>query len=167
MTVKVDEVIGVAGFVAPGTYVDVVATVMRGGLEDESTSRIILQRVKVLASGTQIENKKDGSPVEVNTVTLEVEPEAAEILALASNAGKLQLVMRNSADDQQEENPAGVNIATVFPGSSRRNTAIPTRAPTRRPAGRVSRKVEEKPVVPPPEVIEVIRGDKRTMEAVQ
>lgn len=163
MTVKVDEVIGVAGFVAPGTYVDVVATVMRGGFEDESTSRIILQRVKVLASGTQIENKKDGSPVEVNTVTLEVEPEQAEILALASNAGKLQLVMRNSADEQQEENPAGVNITTVFPGASR----IPTSAPTRRPAGRVSRKVDDKPVAPPPEVIEVIRGDKRTMETVQ
>lgn len=167
MTVKVDEVIGVAGFVAPGTYVDVVATVMRHGLQDESTSRIILQRVKVLASGTQIENKKDGNPVEVNTVTLEVKPEEAEVLALASNAGKLQLVMRNSADEQREENPTGVTITALFPGFRPMSSIPPPRTPTRPAARQPIRRDDDKPVAPAPALIEVIRGDKRTTEVVQ
>lgn len=115
MTVKVDEVIGVAGFVAPGTYVDVVATIMRTGMEGDSASRIILQNVKVLASGKQIESGKDGGPVEVRTVTLQVTPEQAEALALASTAGRLQLVMRNTVDEKLVETK-GVDTVALFQG---------------------------------------------------
>jgi len=168
MTVKVDEVIGVAGFVAPGAYVDVVATVVRTGIEDESTSRIILQKVKVLASGKQIENGKDGGAVEVRTVTLLVTPEQAEALALASTAGKLQLVMRNTVDEN-EVNTTGVDTAALFngfiQGSARAVSGRPvTPAADAARAKPVARKEGAKEVVPKPAgaTVELIQGGQRT-----
>jgi len=163
MTVKVDEVIGVAGFVLPGTYVDVVVTVMRSGFGEESTARIVLQNVKVLASGEQIENKKDGSPVKVTTVTLQVGPEQAEKLALASNAGKLQLVMRGGADREAGETE-GVTISELLEGTTQSSAPrTQSNSPgTQRPP--VARNGPPKaPVAPlPPETVEIILGTQRS-----
>lgn len=156
MTVKVDEVIGVAGFVAPGTYVDVVATATPS--LGESTSRIILQNVKVLASGKQIENGRDGGPVEVKTVTLQVTPEQAEALALASTAGRLQLVMRSSVD-QNEVPTDGVDTAELFGKRIGRGVVRRSRGAGRRR----SKPKAEKPAPPPPSAtVELIRGTQRT-----
>lgn len=170
MTVKVDEVIGVAGFVSPGAYVDVVATVMGSGIENDSTSRIILQQVKVLASGKQIENGKEGGPVEVKTVTLQVTPEQAEALALASTAGKLQLVMRNSVDEN-EVKTTGVNTAALFQGLVRgagrrpgmsRPGAEATEPSKSKPVARKKEPTKEVAPGPPPKTVELIQGEKRT-----
>lgn len=156
MTVKVDEVIGVAGFVTPNTYVDVIATITRNTL-GESTSRIILQHVKVLASGKQIENQKDGAAVEVKTVTLQVMPEQAEALALASNAGKLQLVMRSSIDEEEVET-VGVDAGSLFHDqTARRRGRVGggAAAAPKKPAGVA-------PPPPPSATVELIQGAERT-----
>lgn len=160
MTVKVDEVIGVAGFITPGTYVDIVTTVTQTGMESESTSRIILQSVKVLASGKRIEHRQDGEATEVNTVTLQVTPDQAEVLALASNAGKLQLVMRNTVDQDQIQT-AGVDTPALFGGDFIRRGRIGVGAAQAEP--RPAKQQASKPAPPPPPqaVVEVIRGSER------
>lgn len=166
MTVKVDEVIGVAGFVAPGTYVDVVATVVEGTGQN-AISRVILQNVKVLASGQRMETQKDGQAIEVKTVTLQVTPEEAEILALASNAGKLQLVMRNTVD-RETVHTTGADESELFRGKGAR----PETALARSNSDARGRTVSKKPkaeTVPSPQasstgvIVELIRGSERTM----
>ena len=165
MTVKVDEVIGVAGFVAPGTYVDVVATVVEGAGQ-EAVSRVILQNVKVLASGQRMETQKDGQAIEVKTVTLQVTPEEAEILALASNAGKLQLVMRNTVDRETVQT-SGVDESALFRGRVARAEATAQTATGGAPAAARSARRKTEPA-PSPEalsksaVVELIRGSERT-----
>ncbi len=98
VSVRVDEASGVAGFIAPETYVDVIA-IMQPQLEGaKEVSKVILQRIKVLAGGQNKETKSDGKASLVNTVTLEVTPEQAETLKLAETTGRLQLSIRNGID---------------------------------------------------------------------
>lgn len=101
VTVRVDDVVGVSGFVRPGSLVDVVAIIPpdKSKQRRKALEKIVLQNVKVLASGQTIDKPKNENGVErVTAVTLQVTAEQAEKLALASIEGKLQLVMRNSAD---------------------------------------------------------------------
>ena len=125
MTVKVDDVVGISGFIMPGTLVDVVVVIT----PEEPTngrgpiSKIVLQNIKVLANGQNIdkpENERDANSVKA--VTLQVTPEEAEKLALASSEGRLQLVMRNSID-QGDEETKGVNKQTLLGGD--RATPVP------------------------------------------
>jgi pilus assembly protein CpaB len=94
MAVKVDEVVGVAGFVKPGDHVDVMATVRQG--PQQQVTKTVLENVLVLASGGDLSRKgKDEDPVQAKVVTLEVTPEEAEKLALATTEGNLRLALRN------------------------------------------------------------------------
>ena len=97
MSVKVDDVIGVAGFIKPGDRVDVMVTIEpEGGKQANMMSKMILENVKVLATGTQMERKgKDEEPKPVQVITVEVDVEEAEKLALASTQGRLRLALRN------------------------------------------------------------------------
>lgn len=105
VTVAVNEVAGVAGFITPGCKVDVMLTTPKpgGGSNPENISKIILQNVPVLASGQGTE-QKEGKPVLVQTVTLDLSPADAEILIVGggvnagSNKGALQLLLRNAVD---------------------------------------------------------------------
>ncbi len=98
VSVRVDEASSVAGFVAPGAYVDVIA-IMQPQLDGaKQVSKVILQKVRVLAGGQKTQTTNDGKPVLVNTVTLEVTPNQAEKLKLAESEGRLQLSIRNSTD---------------------------------------------------------------------
>jgi len=111
MTVKVDEVVGISGFIMPGTLVDVVVTIDPGGqgISGNPISKIVLQNIKVLANGQNIDKpKSDREADAVRAVTLQVTPDQAERLALASTEGKLQLVMRNSVD-QDDTKTNGVD----------------------------------------------------------
>ncbi|HZB47045.1 MAG TPA: Flp pilus assembly protein CpaB, partial [Pyrinomonadaceae bacterium] len=100
MTVKVDDVIGVAGFLRPGAMCDVLTVIEQGEAGKRNPiSKIVLQNVKVLASGQNIDKPKDQREAEqVKAVTLQVTPDQAEKLALASTEGKLRLVLRNGID---------------------------------------------------------------------
>lgn len=119
MTVKVDEVVGVSGFIKPGTLVDVVVVTTppkEDSAQRDRVSKIVLQNIKVLASGQNLDRPKDEREAEkVRSVTLQVTPEQAEKLALAATEGKLQLVMRNSIDQGDEQTP-GANKTTLLSG---------------------------------------------------
>lgn len=120
MTVKVDDVVGVAGFARPGALVDVVVVIQPAGERQNNEgpiSKIVLQNIKVLASGQSIDQPKqdDREAASVKAVTLQVTPEQTEKLALASSEGKLQLVMRNSVD-QGDEQTQGVDKRMLLGG---------------------------------------------------
>jgi len=115
MTVGVDQVAGIAGFINPGNMVDVVLTATPPGGK-LTVSKIVLQNVPILAIG-QIVDQKEGKPVVVPTVTMDVSPEDAEKLAIASNQGKLQLVLRRFGDKEPAKT-AGATITKVFSGAS-------------------------------------------------
>ena len=118
MTVKVDDVVGVSGFIMPGTLVDIVVTINPpdNSSRREKVSKIVLQNIKVLASGQNIDKPRNERENErVKAVTLQVTPEQAEKLALAASEGRLQLVMRNSVDQGDEVTP-GANKNTLLAG---------------------------------------------------
>ena len=100
MSVRVDEVVGISGFIMPGVLVDVVVMIEPAGeSQRERVSKIVLQNIKVLAGGANLDKPKNEQEVErVMNVTLQVTPEQAENLAVAASEGKLQLVMRNSVN---------------------------------------------------------------------
>jgi pilus assembly protein CpaB len=169
MTVKVDDVVGVSGFILPGTLVDVVVVIEppENSSQKEKISKIVLQNIKVLASGQNIDKpKNEKETARVRAVTLQVTPEQAEKLALASSEGTLQLVMRNSVDQGDEATP-GANKSSLLSGERAQPVAEPSNtkpAPAPRPRVRVintAAKVRTPP--PPPErpSIEVIEGAKK------
>src|SRR6266581_4007767 len=101
MAVKVDEVVGVAGFIKPSDHVDVMVTMNHPGSTEKLFTKLLLENVLVLATGSDIEKKgKDDKPSPVSVITLEVTPEEAEKLALATTEGKLRLSLRNPQNSQ-------------------------------------------------------------------
>ena len=180
MTVKVDDVVGISGFIMPGTLVDIVVTIIPpdNSKGRERVSKIVLQNIKVLVSGQNIDKPKNEKETErVRAVTLQVTPEQAEKLALASSEGRLQLVMRNSVDQSDEQTP-GANKATLLAGEKALPIPEPglgpkeekTRTTTtvmRRPKTRIVPVANPAPAssaqAPPPPrpTIEVIKGAKK------
>jgi pilus assembly protein CpaB len=170
VSVRVNEVIGVAGYVLPGTRVDVVATASPNDTRADTTSKLILSNVQVITAGTRMEQDQEkGKPVQVTVVTLLVNPEQSERLALASTEGKIQLALRNPLDQTAPETP-GVKTAALVgsvralapasktsSGSTRRSRAVAS-------AGPVTQTV---PMSEPLPTVEVIRGDKRSHEVIK
>jgi pilus assembly protein CpaB len=118
----VNEVIGVAGYVLPGTRVDVLATASPSEQRGDMTTKVVLTNVQVLAAGTKMEQDGDqGKPMAVSVVTLLVDPEQAERLTLASTEGKIQLALRNPLDKTAPDTP-GIRPATLL-GSPARQAA--------------------------------------------
>lgn len=163
VSVRVNEVIGVAGYVLPGTRVDVVATANATEHRGDMTSKVVLTNVQVLAAGTKMEQDTEkGKPMPVSVVTLLVDPEQSERLTLASTEGKIQLALRNPLDQTSPVTPgirpAGLLGATVKPAAPAGHSARPTRpAPVT-----VAVAAPE-----PPQTVEIIRGDKRAEEVVR
>ena len=106
--VRVDEVVGVAGFVIPGMRVDVLVSgnPPGEGANEGVVTETILQNIQVLSAGTDIQRDQEGKPLQVQVVNLLVTPEQAELLSLASNSLKIQLVLRNPLDTQMTKVPA-------------------------------------------------------------
>ena len=99
VSVRVNDVIGVAGYVLPGTHVDVLATASPTDKQVDTTTKVVLTNVQVLAAGTKMEqDAEQGKPVSVNVVTLLVTPEESERLTLGATEGKIQLALRNPLD---------------------------------------------------------------------
>jgi pilus assembly protein CpaB len=179
MTVKVDDVVGISGFVMPGSFVDVVAVVVPS--QQSSTqgpvSKIVLQNIKVLANGANLDQPKDGrEATRVQAVTLQVTPEQAERLALASNEGHLQLVMRNYGD-QEDSRTSGINKDRLLGGDTqiiqpaKSEPGVRPEKPVVHPARPTPRPVEERRsksapaeslvTTPRRPSVEVIEGSKR------
>lgn len=166
ISVRVNEVIGVAGYVLPGSRVDVLATASPTSQPQDATSKVILSNVQVLAAGTRLEQDAEkGKPMQVTVVTLLVYPEQSERLALASTEGKIQLALRNPLDQGAPETP-GMKQAVLLG----MKTAAPVRtvayAATRKAAGS-GPVTQGAPAPPPMPSVEMIRGDKRTAEIIK
>jgi len=128
-------VIGVSGFVHPGNRVDVLVSLQRSGREENPITKIVLQNIPVLATGTEIEQKgKNEKPVQVDVITLELTPDEAEKLALATTEGKIQLALRGY-NSSEEVSTRGATIPTLLSGQSTesgaavKGTVTPKRAP--------------------------------------
>lgn len=150
LSVRVDEVIGVAGFVIPGTRVDVLLTMDDPQTTNEPTTRAILQNIQALAAGQSIQTDKEGKPQTVPVITVLVTPEQAETLALASQQGRIQMALRNTLDTNRITT-SGARKTTLFAG--RRAPARP-----RRPGAPAA-------AAPPPSntIVEGFRGGERTL----
>jgi pilus assembly protein CpaB len=122
MSVKVDEVIGVSGFIKPGDHVDVMVTIEPDSKSQNPVAKMILGNLRVLAAGMQYEkngNEKDPKPVQV--MTLEVDIEEAEKLALASTQGKLRLALRNPLNVEKVLTK-GATVASLLASSRAKDT---------------------------------------------
>jgi pilus assembly protein CpaB len=160
ISVKVNEVIGVAGFVVPGTRVDVVVTI---GKQDESVSRVIVSNAQVLTAGTKYDQDqaKDGKPMPTTVVTLLVTPSDAERIALASTEGSIMLALRNPLDAVPTDTK-GTRLTSLMG------------APEAAPVIRVSKGIPRAIPPPPPPApvpaiysVETIRAAKRVSEVVK
>lgn len=114
ISVRVDDVVGVGGFLLPGNRVDVLATKKAGGSGNNSEAETILEDLRVLAVDQTASTDKT-QPVVVRAVTLEMTPEETEILVKAQSEGKLQLALRNPLDNQKKTLPPVEAVAMVAP----------------------------------------------------
>lgn len=113
VSVRVNDVVSVAGFVVPGTRVDVLLTGAPAGGSGEAQTTTVLENVAVLASGQKLERNAAGEPQTAPVMTLLVSPEDAQKLTLASQEGRIQLALRNPLDTEQAKPPA-VRNATLY-----------------------------------------------------
>lgn len=151
ITIGVDQVVGVAGFVLPSTRVDVLLTLQTGENLKEPATKLLMQNVRTLAAGQSIQQDREGKPRQVSVVTFLVTPEQAETLALASQQGRIQLTLRNMLDTAQVSTNGTRVSALMGP--------VPTRrTPTRRAAA-----VRTATPEPTPTTVEVFRGGQRTL----
>jgi pilus assembly protein CpaB len=131
ITVRVNDVIGVAGFALPGNYVDIIVSTQKDAtpgtdMREQSISKIVLERILVLAVAQEV-NRDETKPKVVNAVTLEVTPEQAEKLDLARSVGTLSLALRNQVDPQSAATQGATKL-TLLP-----LTAPPTPKPATKP----------------------------------
>jgi pilus assembly protein CpaB len=168
ITVRVNDVVGVAGFALPGNYVDIVVnTQVEGeGTADRQISKIVLEHILVLAVAQEA-SRDETKPKVVNAVTLEVTPDQAERLDLARSVGTLSLVLRNQVDKEGTET-AGVMKRQLLAGDFFK-PAEPTKPAKRRAAAHHRKPVATNPSPPqtatPKLTIEVIKGvQKGTVE---
>jgi len=153
VSVRVNEVVSVAGFVGPGTRVDVLLTgTPAGGAESQTTT--VLQNVAVIASGHTLERNASGEAQNTPVITLLTSPEDAERLTLASSEGKIQLSLRNPLDTHQGPVDAA-NAKSLYKGGT---------PPPPRPAVHAvkQQKIEKPPPSPSVLSVEVYQGDKKT-----
>jgi pilus assembly protein CpaB len=161
ISVKVNEVIGVAGFVVPGSRVDVLVTVDETSGSRNSLSRVVVSNVQVLTAGTRFDQEKaraDGKPIPTTVVTLLATPEDAERLTLASSEGKIMLTLRNPLDTLPTDTK-GVRMANL--------TGAPAPPPVQKTVKGKKVMVAVEPPAPKPYTVEAIRAAKRSEEVVR
>lgn len=179
VTVRVNDVVGVAGFVLPGMRVDVLITGHPPG-NNTTVTKTILQNILVLSAGKTLQTDSSGKPVDAPNVTLLVTPQQAELLTLAGNEGRIQLVLRNGGD-QNIEKTQGLSLVALY-GRHARPQALAQdggpaeeefdeAAPRRRRAQPAPVVVAPPPPPPPPapvpDQIITIRGVEKKVETIQ
>ena len=164
ISIKVDDVIGVSGFVSPGSHVDLVVTIRR---EEDSMTRTVASNVQVLTAGTrrdQNQTKTDAKGTSV--VTLIVSPEDAERIALAQSEGQIMLVLRNPLDHQPTVT-TGIKTAALMGQSEPSLPAPVAKASAPRRAVVTPPPAEPEPPVIQVRTVEAIRAAKRTDEVIK
>jgi len=171
VTVRVNDVVGVAGFVLPGMRVDVMITGHPPG-NPTTVTKTVLQNITVLSAGQNMQSDATGKPVDAPSVTLLVTLPQAELLTLAGNEGRIQLVLRNGGDQVVEETK-GLSLIQLY-GSHSRNVEIgpqknrddlsPDRPRVRQGPAPVAVPPPLPPPVAVPDQIIVIRGIEKKVE---
>lgn len=160
IAVAVNQVSGVSGFILPGSKVDVLLTARGVGGTSENMTTTVLENVTVLSTGHSQEADANGQPQNVPVVNMLLKPEDARLLTLATQEGRIQLVLRNPKDDEEQlaENRQITSTADLFAGMISKPQPVQQRV--YRPAAPVA----VAPAPPPVFEIEMIRGDKRSTE---
>ena len=168
VSVRVNDVAGVAGFVLPGMRVDVLVTGRPPEMAGVVTTTC-LQNILVLSAGTTIQADGKGQAIQAPTVTLLVDPSQAETLTLANNEGHIQLVLRNGSDQTIEKTP-GREVAELYGMHSQRPKPVagPVRTLRARvqPVVHMSAPPPPPPPPPAPDQVIVIRGTQKTIEVI-
>jgi pilus assembly protein CpaB len=169
--VRVNEVVGVAGFVVPGMRVDVLISGSKPNADNKlgTLTRTLLQNIEVLSAGTDYKKDPEGKPVQVQVINLLVTPEQAEVLSLASAQTQIQLTLRNPLDRDMTKTP-GTALALLYNGGTLKPepdaSAARPRAPRSAAAGPRQPALAPAAVAPPkkkeePFVMEIISGTKK------
>ena len=149
VSVRVNDVVSVAGFVQPGTRVDVLAT---GSSGSERQTTTVLENVAVIAVGKSLDRTATGEAQVAPVITLLVSPDDAQKLALVSSEGRIQLALRNPLDTRRG-GVGATKTSSLYPGAA---PATPERKP------KIHKAAVKVPVAPPPPyTVETIRGNKR------
>lgn len=154
MTVRVNEVIGVAGFALPGNYVDVVVSTQQDGGEGRHISKIVLEHILVLAVAQEA-SRDETKPKVVSAVTVEVTPGQAEKLDLARSVGTLSLVLRNQVDNKPSETAGITKQQLLVAPQAVKVAAAPAAAPVRRAPATVAVRRH---------CVEVVKAGRKTLE---
>lgn len=169
VSVRVNDISGVAGFVLPGMRVDILVT-GRPPTADGSVTSTVLQNILVLSAGQTIQADAKGQAIQAPNVTLLATPDQAETLTLANSEGHIQLVLRNGSDQTIEKTP-GHQVAELYGMRAKKKTEDAPRAPRPRakPVQVAAAPPPPAPVVappPPPDQVVVIRGNTRSVEVI-
>ena len=164
VAIRVNEVVGVAGFVVPGQRVDilVLGTPPGGSSSVGTITKTMLQNIEILSAGQNIQKDAEGKPVTVQVVNVLVTPEQAEVLSLISNDMRIQLILRNPLDTK-ETTTTGMSAANVFSGTPYKTAAAPA-APRAAPRPKpqplvIAAKSAERMEIPI--IVEIIQGTKK------
>jgi pilus assembly protein CpaB len=182
VSVRVNEVVGVAGFVLPGMHVDVLVTGRPPGETQATITKTVLQDITVLTAGGSVQADPRGQPINAPVVTLLVTPAQAEVLTLAGNEARIQLVLRNGADTSAVETK-GTSIKRLYNITSKGNHIGGSKSsrysdddededqprPRPRPIAPAPIAVAALPPPPPPvpDSVVVIRGNQKSVEVIQ
>ncbi len=166
--VRVNEVVGVAGFVVPGMRIDVLISGQKpnGDQKLGTLTRTLLQNLEVLSAGTDFKKDPEGKPIQVQVINLLVTPDQAEVLSLASAQTQIQLVLRNPLDHDVTKTP-GTALALLFNGGKLKDVDVPEPKPRAPRVAVAGPKPLPLPVVAPapkkeePYVMEIISGTKK------
>jgi pilus assembly protein CpaB len=164
VAIRVNDVVAVSGFAAAGSHVDVLiaGNPPNGNQAVGTVTKTLLQNVEILSAGATIQKDAEGKPVSVPTVNLLLTPAQAEIMSLASNEARIQLVLRNPTD-KEEAKPPGTAMAYLFNGGVAPPPAPAATAtrPARRPPPPPAPAKVVAPPPPPPINVEVIHGSRK------
>lgn len=168
MSVKVNEVIGVAGFAVPGSRVDVMVIIHQ---KDDAMARVVVSNVQVLTAGTRYDQenaRKDGKPIPSTVVTLMVTPDDAERIALAQSEGQIMLSLRNPLDMLPGETHGARTASLLGPPAAVQVQQVQPKPAVKRPPVEAAPVVlASQPVAPKIYMVEAIRAAKRTEEVVR
>ncbi|MQA39903.1 Flp pilus assembly protein CpaB [Rugamonas aquatica] len=171
MTVRVNDVVGVAGFALPGNFVDILVNTQEEARGDsgqnvnreQAISKIVLERILVLAVA-QESNRDDTKPKVVNAVTLELTPEQVEKLDLARSVGTLSLVLRNQIDPKSANTEGATKSSLLDGGKPRMAAAVPAPVREQPAAAPVRAAPPPKPPKPAGDKVEMIKGLERSTQ---
>ncbi|MDE1160676.1 MAG: Flp pilus assembly protein CpaB [Acidobacteriaceae bacterium] len=158
LSLRSDEVVGVAGYLLPGTRVDVLVTLRPTTVSQDPLTSTVLQDAQVLTAGQKMQPDPEGKATRVDVVTLLVSPQDAERVVLASSQGTLHFVLRNGLDRAVAPD-SSVRLSSLAPDLK---PAVQTRAPSEAAHAKPVR--APLPPSPPRYSVQMIRGDKQSVE---